>query len=72
MRFDNRVMPVVLLGFLWFGNQSSLLYPDQYSSVMECYQAETGYQGLPPRSEMTSGEKRIAEIVLEECEDLFD
>lgn len=72
MRCDNKLTPVFLLGFLWLSKQSSLLYSDQYSSVMECYQAETGYQGLPPRSEMTSAEKRIAGTVLEECEDLFD
>ena len=62
----------MFLGLLVLGcdNSDGLLY-DNYSSVMECYVAETGFQGLPPSSERSAGERQIAQVVMESCKDLF-
>ena len=66
-----RLLTIFITLFI-FGcdNSDGLLY-DDYSSVMECYIAETGYQGLPQSSERSTGEHRIAQVVMESCKDLF-
>ena len=67
-----KIILVMLLGLLIYGcdNSDGLLY-DDYSSVMECYIAETGFQGLPPNSERSAGERKIAQVVMDSCKDLF-
>lgn len=63
------ILTVFLIGCS--NDTDGLLYTD-YVSVLDCYHSETGFSGLPARSsDRTTGEERLAKVIMESCQDLF-